>query len=379
MKNKKKKGFTLIELLAIIVILAIIAVITVPIILNVIDNAKKGAAKDSAYGYKDAVNKYYVSELYENLGFNLDGSYTITDKGRLSNETGVHEIPFTGTTPTGGYLTYENNILTSGCIAMDEYKVTIENGEVTTVEKGNCGEISTPKAIAIISQEETGKLLSGDEVRIGETEHFYVVSSNENETVLLSKYNLNVGNNTQPEEYGKLGMQNSKAIGWDGKDVNTLRSSPANSLFSSSIYWHDASTSNLKSHYGTSYNDSNNSIYDVSYNGAPGTNNYSVAYYVETYADELEKFEVIVRNSRLLTLGEAYDLGCEQNSCTNVLEKNEFVYSTSYWLGSASSGYGVKLIFADGRVNQEYPTSWDIWPNALGVRPVIVVNTSDIL
>ena len=51
--KKKTKGFTLIELLAIIVILAIIAVITVPIILNVIDNSKKGAAKDSAYGYKD--------------------------------------------------------------------------------------------------------------------------------------------------------------------------------------------------------------------------------------------------------------------------------------------------------------------------------------
>ena len=36
-----KKGFTLIELLAVIVILAIIALITAPIILGVIENAKK--------------------------------------------------------------------------------------------------------------------------------------------------------------------------------------------------------------------------------------------------------------------------------------------------------------------------------------------------
>ena len=57
---KNKKGFTLIELLAIIVILAIIAVITVPIILNIIENSKKGAATDSAYGYKDAIEKFYV-------------------------------------------------------------------------------------------------------------------------------------------------------------------------------------------------------------------------------------------------------------------------------------------------------------------------------
>jgi len=138
MKNKRKKGFTLIELLAIIVILAIIAVITVPIILNVIDNAKKGSIKDSAYGYKDAINKFYVTKLSENLSYDLIGTYSITDNGRLSNETGVHEIPFSGTKPTGGYLTYENNILTSGCITMDEYKVAIEDGEVTIVEKGNC-------------------------------------------------------------------------------------------------------------------------------------------------------------------------------------------------------------------------------------------------
>ena len=54
---KRKNAFTLIELLAIIVILAVIAVITVPIILNIIENSKKGAIADSAYGYKSAVDK----------------------------------------------------------------------------------------------------------------------------------------------------------------------------------------------------------------------------------------------------------------------------------------------------------------------------------
>ena len=45
-----KKGFTLIELLAVIVILAIIALIATPLILNVIDDSKKGAFKSTAYG-----------------------------------------------------------------------------------------------------------------------------------------------------------------------------------------------------------------------------------------------------------------------------------------------------------------------------------------
>ncbi len=53
--KKSNKGFTLIELLAIIVILAIIAVITVPIILNIIETARNGAAKNSVTGYGKAV------------------------------------------------------------------------------------------------------------------------------------------------------------------------------------------------------------------------------------------------------------------------------------------------------------------------------------
>lgn len=68
MKNNKK-GFTLIELLAIIVILAIIAVITVPIILGIIDNARKGAARNSVIGYGKAVELAYTQYQYDsNLG-----------------------------------------------------------------------------------------------------------------------------------------------------------------------------------------------------------------------------------------------------------------------------------------------------------------------
>lgn len=44
----KNKGFTLIELLAVIVILAIIALIATPIILGIINDARKGSAEESA-------------------------------------------------------------------------------------------------------------------------------------------------------------------------------------------------------------------------------------------------------------------------------------------------------------------------------------------
>ena len=83
MKKMNKKGFTLIELLAIIVILAIIAVITVPIILNVIDNAKAGAAKNSVIGYGKAVELAYTQHQFDtqlNPGVTFEATGTTTQK-----------------------------------------------------------------------------------------------------------------------------------------------------------------------------------------------------------------------------------------------------------------------------------------------------------
>ena len=54
MKNNKK-GFTLIELLAVIVILAIIMVIAVPQILNVINDSRTSAWKNSVRMVKNAI------------------------------------------------------------------------------------------------------------------------------------------------------------------------------------------------------------------------------------------------------------------------------------------------------------------------------------
>ena len=76
----KEKGFTLIELLAVIVILAVIALIATPIILNVIEKAKKGAAESSALGYVDAVEKTIaINAIDSNKTPIVDDSYTTDD------------------------------------------------------------------------------------------------------------------------------------------------------------------------------------------------------------------------------------------------------------------------------------------------------------
>jgi len=99
-----KKGFTLIELLAVIVILAIIALIATPMILGVIDDAKQGAAKSSALGYIDAVEKATI------LAEVSPATYTAIPAGVydvvLDSATGeaLAKISLKGAKPTAGYV-----------------------------------------------------------------------------------------------------------------------------------------------------------------------------------------------------------------------------------------------------------------------------------
>jgi len=60
----------------------------------------------------------------------------------VDGKLGEYDIPFSGTKPTSGYLTFENNILTTGCLTIDGYKVTFANGEVENVVEGKCEEIT---------------------------------------------------------------------------------------------------------------------------------------------------------------------------------------------------------------------------------------------
>ena len=60
-----KKGFTLIELLAVIVILGIIAVITTPLIMGVIEDARKNSAIQSVNGLLEAGEQYQIEGMMD--------------------------------------------------------------------------------------------------------------------------------------------------------------------------------------------------------------------------------------------------------------------------------------------------------------------------
>ena len=121
--KEKNKGFTLVELLAVIVILAIIALIATPIILNVINDAKKQAAKDSAYGYMDAVEKYIVSSELEDKSIQ-DRTYSVEELNSMG-------VSVKGSTPDNGNIEIKNSSVKSYDIGIDGY--VVRNGKVDKV------------------------------------------------------------------------------------------------------------------------------------------------------------------------------------------------------------------------------------------------------
>ena len=88
-----KKGFTLIELLAVIVILAIISVIAVPTLIGVVNKAKLGALKSSAYGLIEAGTLYNAQYANSNNArFDiLNNVITTTEENKIKYRGSVKQ------------------------------------------------------------------------------------------------------------------------------------------------------------------------------------------------------------------------------------------------------------------------------------------------
>ena len=170
--------------------------------------------------------------------------------------------------------------------------------------------------------------------------------------------------------------------------------------FSGTNYWDDevcqytgttfgcTGTSNLKEEYtigGASYrshnlpslyrSDMSNTTPTLDYSRGIGyaqNTPYTIAYYVEEYINTLG----INGTARLLTTNELLNVGCTEGdndnyNCNNAL--SWFLNGYSFWLGNASTDYDVSAM-----VNNSYATIKFAHAFYCGVRPVIVLPTSDI-
>ena len=432
----KNKGFTLIELLAVIVILGLIAVITIPKINKSVDDSKKNIAKASAYQYKKVVNEYTIGQKLNKNTIELNGKYRINENGYLYNNNNTIEVDFSGEKPKSGTLVYINNELQSGCITINKYAVTFENGEVTDTEKGDCEKIlqekiskkvdsyvkaalaanssitgETAKTVSEMSNVTTNPADSGwirfntvngsivvvdysltygdltanyssltngnyvstfGEVRnkpviVGSTkcfgptdlqECFKIISTNSSTTLLFANYNLKkyTDNTTNPATV----------------TYKQESSSPDTIKFSNnSNYWHDSTTSAPKSKYATDINGNEASYYGYPYPYVYDSNSLTYEY-IEGYLKTLKTATYGLPSSatgRLLTYEESND--------TTMFANNEArANGKSYWLGSVRGNTEAWKVANSGYIDRGTVSYSGSHYN--GVRPVIVISTSDI-
>ena len=210
---------------------------------------------------------------------------------------------------------------------------------------------STPTVAPTPSGEGSSTLEVGDIVTWG-TESFYVVNPDDGEgnVVLLAQYNL---------DWEDTGLQDESVV--------TLE-------FSDEPYW-DPYGDGLISPYNANGASYDGNLFPRVYDSNSNLYNY-VEDYVQLLKDDMNAPSSVT--GRLLYQEEAVALGCSEDSYYCNEEDGgtapEWVYSTSYWLGSAYYNAYLFVIMYDGAFY--YSDFDDI--NDFGLRPVIIVSQADI-
>ena len=173
----KKKGFTLIELLAVIIILAVIALIATPIVLNVVDNARVEANRDSVYGLLDGAKLYYLEGQLDTNRLGMDGETNLIDK-----------INVTGKRPSGGNIYIDDTGLIALSVVYDKvcYKKGFNENEITETNKleeceTKINDKTTPEITTVVTSK-TDRIkvnLSCNDFESGIIKYEYKIDDNE--------------------------------------------------------------------------------------------------------------------------------------------------------------------------------------------------------
>ena len=167
-----KKGFTLIELLAVIVILAIIALITAPIILGVIENARKDSAKDKAWGTINAVELAYTQDQVKDSTYKIGTPITFNNK---KASVGSIQVKASGELPESGTVTIreDGSIIAQGLKFKDYTCSTIKSETNTEPDPNNMvcvkGDGLLTPSSNVVYRRTTDRLYIGDSIEGIET------------------------------------------------------------------------------------------------------------------------------------------------------------------------------------------------------------------
>ena len=345
--KQKRRGFTLIELLAVIVILAIIALIAVPVIMNIISEARKSAFKDTAYGIISAGEMYYAEKLLDPNGMTETVEFTFTEDGVSPSGLNVK-----GSTPKSGSM----KITTDGKITL-----AITNGEVCITKDYDASEIETAEEFESCElgtgemlEPVTEKSLSG----IATTNDFATsvdACATSGTCVVGTRFALRV---TDTE------IQNFYVV----SDIDNKVTLIMDRNIGSSVDW------------AYRCGEATGPIAAIEYLESQTTNWTNVPKFNYVYLDENEEkeYEDIMRNNihaRLLTHKEA------ENIISNYWAYENLDNLEGYWLTRSSGGYYAWGVFNDGSFKNgsdvdEEGTDMESQCGSsynFGVRPVIEI------
>ena len=141
----KKKGFTLIELLAVIIILTVLAVILIPVIQDLIENARYGSAVNSVMNYVREANTQAAIDVGGFEGYALD----LSNNNRLESgitDSELAKIKYKGRGPEYVYLhfTDDGKVVSDGhfCIWGFSIDYKMDTGASRSVGNNYCtGEV----------------------------------------------------------------------------------------------------------------------------------------------------------------------------------------------------------------------------------------------
>lgn len=259
-----------------------------------------------------------------------------------------YKLPVVLETQFKGIVSVNNDCKTTTSLYNDSLKVIDDAYINLTIKNKN-----SKSVCKLVS----GELEIGKEVECND-QFFNVIEINDDNVVLLSKYNINIETNRQDESDTKNPSINALAF----DEVNN-RTNPNNTYCQRTQYG-----CNIYAKMDTAF-----------INGTiSGTINEdsSIKPYVDSYALMLDLGEDLISTS-LITKEQLEKLGCSSttNDCT--LSGYEWLYNTTYWTSSYFEGSPsiVFRIISGGFFGSSYAN----YDNNTGLRPVITILKSKII
>lgn len=333
-----KKGFTLIELLSVVIILSIIIFLVLPNVTNLL-KSNEDKTNEITLSLIENAAKLHMEDnntFYKKID---DSKYCIRINKLVKNDY------------LEGRIKYNNEDITD----TKSIQVTYNQGfTYELVDNASCtGDII---GCTVVKGDGTK---TGDEIECG-GEYFYVIENDGTTISMLAKYNLDVGKYYNAETSSYLDIQNQTGIqNENSKGYISSTEIYGTLAFSSTSYWWDTETSKYKDEY------SFENVYD---------DNSNLYKHIKKYEQYLKENGVSNLQGTLITLEELKKLGCNTDTNSCLSSEYEWIYSTTYWSGSASGSISIWYVDMSGML-KSYGNGGI---GKSGLRPVINISINEI-